>query len=250
MSDLEVHFSDCYQRGEWIAFSPDFWSLYWPQHYLCFVVLKRMGTFRNVHQFKGIGWAIMVLKFTVKVRGFLFSMAQRPPSGPGPHDHRRFTKTLRHTTLGTTPLNKWSVPRRYLYLTTHNTHKRQTSKTPAGFEPGIPAKPAAAEPTPEGINILREIFQSRILSSHFFPLKCARMPAIWNTGVQFPAHAKIFIFVITFQLSLWDLPCLLPILCQGLFLERPIDRSRKFTIHFHIAQHPFTPWCHGSEKSA
>jgi len=29
--------------------------------------------------------------------------------------------------------------RRKLYLTTHNTHNRQTSMAPAGFEPAIPA---------------------------------------------------------------------------------------------------------------
>jgi hypothetical protein len=35
--------------------------------------------------------------------------------------------TLRHTTLGRTPLDEWSARRRDLYLTTHDTHKRQTS---------------------------------------------------------------------------------------------------------------------------
>jgi hypothetical protein len=45
----------------------------------------------------------------------------------------------RHTTLGRTPLDEWSARRRDLYLTTHNTHKRQTSMPPAGFESAIPA---------------------------------------------------------------------------------------------------------------
>jgi len=31
-------------------------------------------------------------------------------------------------------MNEWSARRRDLYLTTHNTHKRQTYKPPAGFE--------------------------------------------------------------------------------------------------------------------
>jgi hypothetical protein len=44
-----------------------------------------------------------------------------------------------HTTIGRTPLDEWSARRRDLYLTTHNTHKRQTSRLPAGFEPAIPA---------------------------------------------------------------------------------------------------------------
>jgi hypothetical protein len=48
---------------------------------------------------------------------------------------RGFTITLRHTALGMTLLEEWSVRRRYLYLTTNNTHKRQTSMPSAGFEP-------------------------------------------------------------------------------------------------------------------
>jgi hypothetical protein len=47
--------------------------------------------------------------------------------------------TLRHTALDRTPLDEWSARSRDLYLTTHNTHKRQTSMPPAGFEPTIPA---------------------------------------------------------------------------------------------------------------
>ena len=45
----------------------------------------------------------------------------------------------RHTRLGRTPLDEWSAWRRDLYLTKHNTHNRQTSMPPAGFEPAIPA---------------------------------------------------------------------------------------------------------------
>jgi hypothetical protein len=68
-------------------------------------------------------------------------MAQQPLSGPGPPHYRGFTITLRHITLGKTPLDEWSTRRRDLYLTTHNTHNRQTSISipPAGFEHTIPA---------------------------------------------------------------------------------------------------------------
>jgi hypothetical protein len=38
-----------------------------------------------------------------------------------------------------TPLDEGSACRRDLYLATHNTHKRQTSMPPVGFEPTIPA---------------------------------------------------------------------------------------------------------------
>jgi len=47
--------------------------------------------------------------------------------------------TLRHTTLGRTPMEEWSTWRRDLYLTAHNTQNRQTSMHQAGFEPTIPA---------------------------------------------------------------------------------------------------------------
>ena len=66
-------------------------------------------------------------------------MAQQPPIGPRPPHYREFMITLTYTTLGRTPLDEWSVRRRDLYLTTHNTHNRQTSMPPVGFEPTIPA---------------------------------------------------------------------------------------------------------------
>ena len=47
--------------------------------------------------------------------------------------------TLSHAILGRTPLDEWLARHRNLYRTTHNTHKRQTSITVAGFEPKIPA---------------------------------------------------------------------------------------------------------------
>ena len=52
---------------------------------------------------------------------------------------RLLDHTQRRVTVGRTPLNKWSVGRRDLYLTTHNTHNRQTSMPRVGFEPTIAA---------------------------------------------------------------------------------------------------------------
>jgi hypothetical protein len=60
-------------------------------------------------------------------------------SGSGPPHNWGFMITLRHTTLGRTPLDEWSARHRDLYLTTHNTHKRQASMSPAGFKPTISA---------------------------------------------------------------------------------------------------------------
>ena len=54
-----------------------------------------------------------------------------------------FTRSIYHTqrrsTVDRTPLEERSVRRRDLYLTTHNTHKRQTSMALVGFEPTISA---------------------------------------------------------------------------------------------------------------
>ena len=60
------------------------------------------------------------------------------PSVPGPPHYRSFTITLTHYTREGSPLGKRSARRTEFYLTTHSTYKRQTSMTPAGFEPAIP----------------------------------------------------------------------------------------------------------------
>ena len=54
-----------------------------------------------------------------------------------------FMKVVDHTerraTVGRTPLDELLARRRDLYLTTHNSHNRQTSMTPVGFEPTLSA---------------------------------------------------------------------------------------------------------------
>ena len=45
--------------------------------------------------------------------------------------------TQRRTTVSRTSLDEWSALRRDLYLTTHDTHNRQISMPPVGFEPTI-----------------------------------------------------------------------------------------------------------------
>ena len=54
--------------------------------------------------------------------------------------------TQRRPTVGRTPLDECSTRRRDLYLTTHDTHNRQISMPPVGFEPMISAgeRPQAA----------------------------------------------------------------------------------------------------------
>ena len=54
--------------------------------------------------------------------------------------------TQRRSIVGGTPLDECSARRRDLYLTTHDTHNRQISMPPVGFEPTISAgkRPQAA----------------------------------------------------------------------------------------------------------
>ena len=69
-----------------------------------------------------------------------------------PHRARAssFTRFLDHTqrrsTVGRTPLDEWSARRRDLYLTTHNTHNRQTSIPPRWDS--NPQSRQASGPTP------------------------------------------------------------------------------------------------------
>jgi hypothetical protein len=67
------------------------------------------------------------------------SMVQTALVDLGPPHYRGFKITLRHTTIGRTPLDEWSTQRWDLDLIRHNTHKRQTSIPLVGFEPTIPA---------------------------------------------------------------------------------------------------------------
>jgi hypothetical protein len=66
-------------------------------------------------------------------------MARQPYMGLGFLVLSRFHghTHLRHTTVGRTPLDEWPARRRDLYLTTHNTHMRQTSMSSVEFEPMI-----------------------------------------------------------------------------------------------------------------
>ena len=78
----------------------------------------------------------------------LFFLALQPPLGVVFYSplagfsllaYEVFLITQRRATVGRTPLDEWSIRRRDLYLTTHNTHNRQTSMPRVGFEPTISA---------------------------------------------------------------------------------------------------------------
>jgi hypothetical protein len=56
--------------------------------------------------------------------------------------------SLRQTTLGRTPLDKWSARRRDLYLTKHNTHNKQISMPPGGDSNPQSQQASGRRPTP------------------------------------------------------------------------------------------------------
>ena len=79
---------------------------------------------------------------------FFFLLALQPPLGVLFYSPlaalassltRFLDLTQRRATVDRTPLDEWWVRRRDLYLTTHNTHNRQTSMPRVGFEPTISA---------------------------------------------------------------------------------------------------------------
>jgi hypothetical protein len=67
-------------------------------------------------------------------------MAQQPLVGEG-----LFIEASRSHLVKHTPLDESSARRRDLYLTTHNTYKRQTSNPPVGIRNRNPSKRAAAD---------------------------------------------------------------------------------------------------------
>ena len=70
---------------------------------------------------------------------FFFFWSNSPQWARASSFLRFLDHTQRHITVGRTPLDEWSARRRDLYLTTHNTHKRQTYVHLVGFESTIPA---------------------------------------------------------------------------------------------------------------
>jgi hypothetical protein len=100
-------------------------------------IKRNVNCILNVH----VSWTKHSLIYKLVERYYLhfFPVAHQPYSGLG----RLIIKVSRSHTVtphfGRTPLDEGSARRRDVYLTTRNTHKRQTSMPPAGFEPTIPA---------------------------------------------------------------------------------------------------------------
>jgi hypothetical protein len=92
------------------------------------------------------GMFLLELKINNPKNIFFFPKGATAPSGPGPPHYRGFTIILRHTKLVWTCPEKWTARRRDLYLTTHNTHKRQDIYAIGGIRTRNPSKRTAANP--------------------------------------------------------------------------------------------------------
>ena len=100
---------------------------------------------------------------------FIFSVAQQPPSGPRPPHWRGFTITLRHTTLGQTPLEEWLARRTDLYPKS----TQQTDRHPRLWRDSKPHPQQASggRPTPQtgrplGLDLSN---QNSLILLHFEP---------------------------------------------------------------------------------
>jgi hypothetical protein len=87
----------------------------WCGEVSCIVRTKgEMQLYTGVHFVRRQGHASFSFRFHLQSATWLliFSNGATATSGPGPPHYRGFTITLRHTTLGRTPLFGWSARRR------------------------------------------------------------------------------------------------------------------------------------------
>jgi len=67
--------------------------------------------------------SVIICEIIIHLLVYFSLMALRPNARHGSLIHE-VSRSHRHTTVGRTPLDEWSVRRRDLYLTTHNSHNR------------------------------------------------------------------------------------------------------------------------------
>ena len=93
--------------------------------------------------------------------------------------------TQRHTSVGRTPLDEWSARRRDLYLTTHDTHSRQTSMPPVGFEPTISAGAELCRRPRGHWDRLRKRFLAKLNAKALLKLSSQHNFYSWQTCFRF-----------------------------------------------------------------
>jgi len=135
---------------------------------------------------------ILILN-NLKMASFLFVITlqymclwrERPRWATASSFTRFLVHTQRRTTVSRTPLDEWSARRRDLYLTTHNTHNRQASMHPVGFEPTFSAgkrpQTYALERAATGTgNTVKPLFTNLIRSWKSFVNRNVRKPKLFS----------------------------------------------------------------------
>ena len=112
--------------------------------------------------------------------------------------------TQRRSTVGRTPLDESSARRRDLYLTTHNTHNRQISTPPVGFEPTISAGERPADHSPSGVlpTLVRRCVWPRNLKNEEVMTR-VRSQRHSKKSVNFPNYGLIFSALQFAPFSFW-----------------------------------------------
>jgi len=117
------------------------------------------------------------------------------------HDVSRSHSTTQHSRR--TPLDEWSARRRDLYLTTHNTHNRQTSMSPGGIRTNNLSRRAAADVglRPRGhwdrprftlhYQILCVFTTSAHLPPSLTPVRLITLSSVYTASVQIILHPRI-----------------------------------------------------------
>ena len=111
--------------------------------------------------------------------------------------------TQRRSPVGRTPLDEWSARRRDLYLTTHDTHNKQISMPPAGFEPKISAGERQGRDF-QGGHKRNYTFACTLTLKTFFKVKnalvksaqCVMKCVIWNFVWIWEQTAIIYMFCV------------------------------------------------------
>ena len=131
-------------------------------------------------------------KYYVSYKRCLFSLSLliiflswlNSPSMPRPPNCRSFETTRSLSTLGRTPLCKWSARIIDLYLTTRDTHNRQTALPPVGFEPTIPVSERPQTTLPPESTPIRVILLI-LWSCVGHPYIRLYVVMIWNASVLY-----------------------------------------------------------------
>jgi hypothetical protein len=92
---------------------------YW-QYNIIFIPKYKQKLHLPSSKYRSIWLRVLYVFSSLSLSWLNSSIGSRPPQWGS-------SITLRHTTLGRTPLDEWSARCRYLYLITHNNHWRQTS---------------------------------------------------------------------------------------------------------------------------